>query len=260
MHLFLSLVLLLSTQGATQDAPVDKDVNAIKAACRKAVAPAPVEDSEPTFRAVTQVWIGTLKSVVALRRGAECIEGAVLEVVFDVEEVLYDDLDYLTKGSKTVVVPTRGTLGDVLLEGEGHPLRRVPGACLGKLGLPIRLKKGRRYLVSAELPWEGEQRAVDVRRINSEVRKTYGRLIREAGYLKAFKAAFGVRDDHLVNDEGDHYEIIVHHPCTDDATGGAEQYIMDKKTGKWRMGWHEHPMPMNMPEQVLDRIEEGDTK
>jgi hypothetical protein len=40
----------------------------------------------------------------------------------------------------------------------------------------------------------------------------------------------------------DHYEIIVTHPSTETGTGGAEQYFLNKKTGRWEMGWHEHPM------------------
>lgn len=68
--------------------------------------------------------------------------------------------------------------------------------------------------------------------------------------LSVFKGAFGSEDTFDVNDKGDHYEIIVSHPSTESHTGGAEQYFLDKKTGKWRMGWHEHPMPMEHPESV----------
>lgn len=74
----------------------------------------------------------------------------------------------------------------------------------------------------------------------------------QACVIKTFKAAFAVTDDFVVNDEGDHYEIIVTHPSTEGRTGGAEQYILDKKTGEWKMGWHEHPMPMPTP--VLDKV------
>jgi hypothetical protein len=259
MHLLLSLLVLFSTPDPAPDDPHGLDARAIKAACKKAAAPARVEPREATLRDVSQVFVGKLKAVGALRRAAECTEGAVLEVTFEVEEILFDEIETLTKGAVTVVLTTRGPLGDVLLAGEGHALGRPPRACLDKLGLPCRLKTGRRYLVAGAMPWEGEQAVVDIRRVNSEVRKTYGTLIREAGYLETFKAAFGLTDDHLVNDEGDHFEIIVTHPSTDNATGGAEQYLMDKKTGKWRMGWHEHPMPMRM-DPVLDRIEKGDTK
>ncbi len=38
------------------------------------------------------------------------------------------------------------------------------------------------------------------------------------------------------------FEIIVTHRSDKDRTGGAEQYFLDKKTGQWKMGWHEHPM------------------
>jgi len=46
-----------------------------------------------------------------------------------------------------------------------------------------------------------------------------------------------------------YFEIIVVHPVfTDTAgnvfTGGAEQFLLDKKTGATSMGWHEHPMPL----------------
>jgi len=259
MNLLLSLLVLCAPPSVGAGEPNGKDAAAIEAICREAVAPPKVEPAEPTLRSVVHVWVGTLTRVGAIRRAAECTEGAVLEVVFDVKEILYDDMDYLPKGAVTVLLPTRGALGDALLAGEGHPLPGLPRACLEKLGLPIRLKKGRRYLVAAEMPWEGEQQVRSIRRVSSDLRKAYGVLIREAGYLKAFKAAFNVTDDHLVNDEGDHFEIIVTHPSTDGATGGAEQYIMDKKTGKWRMGWHEHPMPIRM-DPVLDRVEKGDDK
>ena len=46
------------------------------------------------------------------------------------------------------------------------------------------------------------------------------------------------------------FEIIITHPShTDNSgeryTGGAEQYFLDKETGKVKMGWHEHPMNLS---------------
>lgn len=40
------------------------------------------------------------------------------------------------------------------------------------------------------------------------------------------------------------YEITVHRTSSASETGGAEQYFLDKTTGEWKMGWHEHPMPL----------------
>jgi len=62
--------------------------------------------------------------------------------------------------------------------------------------------------------------------------------------LVKFKAAFAATDDFVVTDRGDNFEITVTHESKEGATGGAEQYILNKETGEWRMGWHEHPMPM----------------
>ncbi len=75
--------------------------------------------------------------------------------------------------------------------------------------------------------------------------------VQDPPVIEKFKAAFAVTDDFVVTDKGDTYEIIVTHPSTDGATGGAEQYILNKKTGEWEMGWHEHPMPMPTP--LLDK-------
>ena len=52
-----------------------------------------------------------------------------------------------------------------------------------------------------------------------------------------------------ITEHEDYFEIIVSHPSTTDPSGktysgGAEQYFLDKKTGKTKMGWHEHPMEM----------------
>lgn len=58
------------------------------------------------------------------------------------------------------------------------------------------------------------------------------------------------KDDNISITEHEHsFEIIIDHPSYADGkgnryTGGAEQYILDKKTGKIGMGWHEHPMKL----------------
>ncbi len=48
----------------------------------------------------------------------------------------------------------------------------------------------------------------------------------------------------MVTEHKDYYEIIVTRISSKEYTGGAEQYYLDKKTGKSKMGWHEHPMPL----------------
>lgn len=47
-----------------------------------------------------------------------------------------------------------------------------------------------------------------------------------------------------VTEHPDHYEIVVHRESSGGYTGGAEQYLLDKTTGEWKMGWHEHPMEL----------------
>ena len=206
---------------------------------------------EPTLDDVGQVWIGTLAATGALRHPTECDAGAVLEMTFQVEEVLLDRFGGLTPGPRTVVVPTPALLAEDLLAAVGAPLAGLPTTCLDRLGLPDRPLPGRRYLVAAADPWEGEQAAAAPRRLTSEVRRAYAGITRDAGLVETFKAGFAPTDDFAVNDQGGQIEIVVTHPSTDGATGGAEQYILDKKTGKWSMGWHEHPM--QIPTPVLDQ-------
>jgi len=57
-----------------------------------------------------------------------------------------------------------------------------------------------------------------------------------------------------VTEKEDIFETIVTHPSTEYKTGGAEQYFIDKKTGKSTMGWHEHPMVL--PESVKSDFDE----
>jgi hypothetical protein len=42
------------------------------------------------------------------------------------------------------------------------------------------------------------------------------------------------------------YEILVTRKGTDDYTGGAENYELDKKSGTSKMIWHEHPMKIEI--------------
>jgi len=62
--------------------------------------------------------------------------------------------------------------------------------------------------------------------------------------LSHFLETFQTNSSHITVSEFDnHYEIIVYHQSNSpNYTGGAEQYLLDKQTGKWTMGWHEHPM------------------
>ena len=50
--------------------------------------------------------------------------------------------------------------------------------------------------------------------------------------------------DTMINEYNDYYEVIFNHPDTDNSTGGAECYEVNKKTGHEEMIWHEHPMPL----------------
>ena len=57
-----------------------------------------------------------------------------------------------------------------------------------------------------------------------------------------FKNSQSTEDCLSVEEFKDHYKIIVEHPDTNNYTGGAEAYKVNKKTGKSEMIWHEHPM------------------
>jgi len=58
-----------------------------------------------------------------------------------------------------------------------------------------------------------------------------------------------------VEENETHYELMVTLPSAEkDYTGGAVQYLMDKKTGEVDMGWHEHPMYLPgeiVPEEIV---------
>jgi len=60
--------------------------------------------------------------------------------------------------------------------------------------------------------------------------------------LKEFKKQYGDTHRMTVSEFKDHYEIIVSHPNSNEYTGGAECYRLNKKTGITEMIWHEHPM------------------
>ena len=70
--------------------------------------------------------------------------------------------------------------------------------------------------------------------------------------LRDFKNSFSKKDSFIVTSLEDQFEIIVTHPSTDGFTGGAEQYLLDKQTGKYKMGWHEHPMQFSKPQKIND--------
>jgi hypothetical protein len=70
---------------------------------------------------------------------------------------------------------------------------------------------------------------------------------KQAAILTRFVESFQKGHESLiVTESNDNYEIIVSHRYNSDEDErvweSAEQYFLDKKTGKWGMGWHEHPM------------------
>lgn len=73
-------------------------------------------------------------------------------------------------------------------------------------------------------------------------------------FLVGYAKGLGPGDDAVVAQHETSFEFIVSHASHDGRTGGAEQYFMDKKTGKITMGWHEHPMPM--PEMIEEKVED----
>jgi hypothetical protein len=72
-------------------------------------------------------------------------------------------------------------------------------------------------------------------------------------FLSGFAKGLSDRDDAVVAEHLDRFEFIVSHASHGNCTGGAEQYFMDKMTGKVTMGWHEHPM--SEPETELEEVE-----
>ena len=141
-----------------------------------------------------------------------------------------------------MVVPVSSRLAKDILLANDSP-GSLPAVCLDRLGLPEALKPGGRYLVAAHDTWEGEQAALPPTKSSKTTRKAFERLAREAAFVDQFKAEFVPTDSFTIDDHGETFEIVVQHASAGDATGGAEQYILDKKTGKWKMGWHEHPLP-----------------
>ena len=82
-------------------------------------------------------------------------------------------------------------------------------------------------------------------------------LIRDEKHKKMlldFKASFSEEDLFTVTAHNSNFEIIVSHPSENDFTGGAEQYFLDKKTGRFKMGWHEHPMPIPKPTKIDEDV------
>lgn len=73
--------------------------------------------------------------------------------------------------------------------------------------------------------------------------------------LIKFKSRFQEDDSFLVTSHSDCFEIIVTHPSQGNYSGGAEQYFLDKKTGESKMGWHEHPMEIQVFEETDKTIE-----
>ncbi len=67
--------------------------------------------------------------------------------------------------------------------------------------------------------------------------------------LSAFKAKYPSGHHLSVRTFPDHYKIIVSHPSSEERTGGAEGYRLDRKTCKTAMEWHEHPQ--RIPRRVL---------
>lgn len=66
--------------------------------------------------------------------------------------------------------------------------------------------------------------------------------LKQKKMLLKFKRRFEKGAAFLVTSRKDCFEIIVTHSSDGDYTGGAEQYFLDKETGKTKMGWHEHPI------------------
>ena len=66
---------------------------------------------------------------------------------------------------------------------------------------------------------------------------------RQKQMLMDFKCRFNDGDSFAVTSHPNNFEIMVSHPSDDNSTGGAEQYFLDKNTGKIKVGWHEPPMP-----------------
>ena len=90
---------------------------------------------------------------------------------------------------------------------------------------------------------------------NIEIEKAIG-LVQNKKHkkmLRDFRASFSAKGSFIVTSLEDQFEIVVTHPSTDGFTGGAEQYFLNKQTGKFKMGWHEHPMEILKPEKIDEK-------
>ncbi|TSE10640.1 MULTISPECIES: hypothetical protein [Aquimarina] len=67
---------------------------------------------------------------------------------------------------------------------------------------------------------------------------------RQQAMLINFEKRYKIDDRILVEEFQNYYELIVSHLDKNGYTGGAEGYTLDKKTGKIKMVWHEHPMKL----------------
>ncbi|MCJ2164936.1 MULTISPECIES: hypothetical protein [unclassified Pseudodesulfovibrio] len=64
---------------------------------------------------------------------------------------------------------------------------------------------------------------------------------RQQATLTTFRNHF-LRSGSMSVIHDDHYEITGSHPSTEAESGGNGLYFLDKKTDRWEMGWHKHPM------------------
>ncbi len=79
---------------------------------------------------------------------------------------------------------------------------------------------------------------------------------RQRELLNQFRQTLSRNDNVLVQEFDDHYEITVTHPSSENFTGGAEGYRLDKVSGKIEMIWHEHPMPFSVKKEKITNIDE----
>ena len=109
--------------------------------------------------------------------------------------------------------------------------------------------QGRQSSACSNLPEENHQlrpvggsMVIDKIDINSAIELMTDN--RQKKFQADFKRYFSPDD----RSRGGQLEIIVSHLFLDNYTGRAEQYSLNKETGRYEMGWHEHPMPLDMPE------------
>ncbi len=75
----------------------------------------------------------------------------------------------------------------------------------------------------------------------------------QAQFLQNFKKDFPEDSKITVEENKTYYLLIVSHKGSEASTGGAEQYKLIKKTGKYEMLWHEHPMKLPNEEIQLKK-------